>query len=118
MKKKSGELFERAKASENSEGTANAVRSIQPPSTQMPNYELKFKFYTNIVLCEHIALTSFHAVLATTNTSSSEPKNPQPSYSNCTASPTTDLFGLVGMQVAGQIKKQLVGLASSSKLST
>jgi len=32
--------------SEDSEGTANAVRSIQPASTQMPNYELIAKFYT------------------------------------------------------------------------
>ena len=33
-------------ASEDGEGTANAVRSTQPPSTQMPNYELIAKFYT------------------------------------------------------------------------
>jgi hypothetical protein len=33
-------------ASEDSEGTANAVRSTQRPSIQMPSYELIGKFYT------------------------------------------------------------------------
>jgi len=45
-------------------------------------------------------------------------QNPQPSYISCTASPTTHLFELVDVRVAGVGKKQLVGLVRKCKLST
>ena len=94
-------------ASEDSEGTANAVRSTQPLKLQMPNYELIAKFYT-----EHSTAQAHSSILQPCDFRNQInhqllAQNQQPSHISCIASPTTHLFGLLDMRVAGEEKNSL-----------
>jgi len=107
MAAKKAKLFE-AESERSSLNTAH--------STQMPNYELIAKFYT-----EHSSAQARSSSLQPCDFRNQiylhkRAQNPQPSCISCTASPTAHLSGLLNMRVAGEFKKQLAGLVCSCGL--
>jgi len=117
VKQKGDELSERASERR---WRRHSERSSLNTANQQPNAKLRAEpsSIQNIVPHKHTAQACSHTNFATKMHQHKQAQMPQPSYISCTASPTTHLFELVHVLVAGVSKKQLVGLLCKCKWST
>ena len=105
-------------ANEDSEGTANAVRPIQPPNLQMPNYELIAKFYT-----EHSSAQEHSSSLQPCDFRNQILKQQQAlkrtvPLHQLSSKPYNAFIGASGYSGSWRGQKQRVGLVRRCKLST